>query len=123
MEVESAAPTTRRVVIERDIPEPAIAGLVEFINRYYLPSKKGFIEPLSYHKIEVSDGFELFWTLKAVGPGQAKPLPIVLRINKTTVGIDFPGQDPEDRSLEKVISRTTDEIEAVVLSYFQNVKT
>src|SRR5690242_6516982 len=123
MEVESAAPTARRIVIERDVPEPAIAGLVEFINKYYLPSKKGLIEPLSYCKIEVSDGFELFWTLKALGPEQAKPLPIVLRINKAAVEIDFPGLDPKDKSLEKAISRTIDEIESVVLSYFQNLKT
>jgi len=31
--------------------------------------------------------------------------------------------DHDDKSLEKVISRTVDEIEAVVFSYFQNIKT
>jgi hypothetical protein len=35
MEATSTTQTGRRVVIERDIPEPAIAGLVEFIERYY----------------------------------------------------------------------------------------
>ena len=36
METATEAETTRRVVIERDIPEPAVAGLVEFIDRYYI---------------------------------------------------------------------------------------
>jgi heat shock protein HtpX len=123
MEIEPAAQTARRVVIEQDIPEPAVPGLVEFINKYYLPSRKGLIEPLSYRKIGTADGLELFWTLKPGGPEQARPLPILLRINRAAVEIDFSGVAPGDRSLEKVILRTVDEIEAVVLSYFQNLKT
>src|SRR6267378_6480912 len=41
-ETASTTQTTKRVVIEQDIPEPAISGLVEFIDRYYLPSKTRF---------------------------------------------------------------------------------
>ncbi len=50
METATAIETTRRVVIERDIPEPAVAGLVEFIDRYYIRSKTRFIQDLSYRK-------------------------------------------------------------------------
>ncbi len=102
------------MVIERNIPEPAITGLVEFIDRYYLPPKMRFIEALSYRKTESGDGFELFWRLKPVGTEQARPLPIALRIAKAAIELDFPGLDPNDKSLESVAARTVDEIETVV---------
>src|SRR5437899_10666378 len=73
MEATPTTETTKQVVIERDVPEPAIAGLVEFVNRYYFPPKMKFIEALSYRKTENGDGFELFWRLKPVGPEQARP--------------------------------------------------
>ena len=123
METASTTQTTKRVVIERDIPEPAISGLVEFIDRYYLPSKMRFIEDLSYHKTESGNGFELSWRLKPVGPEQTRSLPVVLRIARAAIELDFPDLDLDDKTQEKVISRTVDEIEAVVFSYFQNVKT
>ena len=123
METASTTRTTKQVVIEQDIPEPAIAGLVEFIDRYYIRSKMSFIEALSYRKTKTGSGFELFWRLKPVGPEQAGPLPITLTISRAAVELDFPEVDPDDKSLEKVISRTLDEIESVVFSYFQNIKT
>src|SRR2546425_12792588 len=52
MEATPTTETTKQVVIERDVPEPAIAGLVEFVNRYYFPPKMKFIEALSYRKTE-----------------------------------------------------------------------
>jgi len=71
MEATSTTQTTKQVVIERDIPEPAIAGLVEFIDRYYIRSKMGTIEVASYRKTENQGGFELFWRLRPVD--QNKP--------------------------------------------------
>src|SRR5713226_6224150 len=88
-ETASTTQTTKRVVIERDIPEPAIAGLVEFIDRYYLPSKMRFIEDFSYRKTKSADGFELFWKLNPAGPQQARPLPVALRIAKAAIELDF----------------------------------
>src|SRR5438309_6769152 len=123
METATAAETTRRIVIERDIPEPAVAGLVEFIDRYYIKSKSRFIEPLSFRKTVSGTGFELFWILKPVGPEQAAPLPVNLKISQPAVELDFPGSDPSDKSLQSAVERTVDEIEATVLSYFQNIKT
>ena len=96
METVSATKTTRRVVIERDIPEPAIAGLVDFIDRYYIHSKMRFIEALSYRRIESGNGFELFWTL-AVGPENPRPLPVNLKISQAAIELDFPGLDPNDK--------------------------
>jgi heat shock protein HtpX len=123
METASVAETTRRVVLERDLPEPAVAGLVEFIDRFYIKSKTRFIEPLSYRRTVSGSGFELSWTLKPVGPEQAIPVPVSLKISQAAVELDFPGLDPNDKSLEKVVERSVDEIEATVLSYFQNIKT
>src|SRR5256886_9466740 len=123
MESATATETTRVVVIERDIPEPAVAGLVEFIDRYYIRSKTRFIETLSYRKTVSGTGFELFWILKPVGPEQATPLPVSLKISQAAIEVDFPGLDPSDKSLQKAVERTVDEIEATVLSYFQNIKT
>ena len=123
METATAAETTRRIVIERDMPEPAVAGLVEFIDRYYIKSKSRFIEPLSFRKTVSGTGFELFWILKPVGPEQAAPLPVNLKISQPAVELDFPGSDPSDKSLQSAVERTVDEIEATVLSYFQNIKT
>src|SRR2546429_9195464 len=123
MESATATETTRVVVIERDIPEPAVAGLVEFIDRYYIRSKTRFIETLSYRKTVSGTGFELFWILKPGGPGQATPLPVSLKISQAAIEVDFPGLDPSDKSLQKAVERTVDEIEATVLSYFQNIKT
>ena len=93
MEATPTTETTKQVVIERDVPEPAIAGLVEFVNRYYFPPKMKFIEALSYRKTESGDGFELFWRLKPVGPEQARPLPVALRISKAA--IEFSRVGPE----------------------------
>src|SRR2546425_5414358 len=121
--METTTQTTKRVVIERDIPGPAIEGLVEFVNRYYFPPKMRFIEALSCRKTESGDGFELFWRLKPVGSEQARPLPVALRITIAAIEFYFPSLDPDNKSQEKVISRTVDEIEALVLSYFLNVKT
>src|SRR5213080_986524 len=123
MESATATETTRVVVIERDIPEPAVAGLVEFIDRYYIRSKTRFIETLSYRKTVSGTGFELFWILKPVGPEQATPLPVSLKISQPAVELDFPGSDPSDKPLQSAVERTVDEIEATVLSYFQNIKT
>src|SRR5438552_15960275 len=123
METATAAETTRRVVIERDIPEPAVAGLVEFIDRYYIKSKTRFIEPLSYRKTVSGTSFELFWTLQLDGLDQAPPLPVSLKISQAAIELDFRGLDPINKSLQNAVERTVDEIEATVLSYFQNIKT
>src|SRR5437899_6781146 len=123
METATAAKTTRRIVIERDIPEPAVAGLVEFIDRYYIRSKTRFIQDLSYRKTASGTGFELFWILKPVGPEQATPLPVSLKISQAAIELDFPGLDPSDKPVQNAVERTVDEIEATVLSYFQNIKT
>src|SRR6058998_1918472 len=123
MESATATETTRVVVIERDIPEPAVAGLVDFIDRYYIRSKTRFIEALSYRKTVSGTGFELLWILKPVGPEQATPLPVSLKISKAAIELDFPGLDPSDESMENAVGRTVDEIEATVFTYFQNIKT
>jgi heat shock protein HtpX len=123
MEPASVTETTRRVVLERDIPEAAVSGLVEFIDRYYIRSRTRFIDALSYRKTLIGTGFELSWILKPIGPAQASPLPVSLKISQAAVELDFPGLTPNDKSLEQVVERTVDEIEATVLSYFQNVKT
>jgi len=123
METASVAETTKRVVLERDLPEPAVAGLVEFIDRYYIKSKTRFIEPLSYRRTVSGSGFEQFWILKPVGPEQVVPIPVSLKTSQAAVELDFPGLAPNDKSLEKVVERTVDEVEATVLSYFQNIKT
>jgi heat shock protein HtpX len=123
METAPVTQTTRRVVLERDIPEPAVAGLVEFIDRYYVKSKTRFIEPLSYRRTVSGSGFEQFWILKPVGLEQPVPVPVSLKTSQAAVELDFPGLDPNDGSLEKVVERTIDEVEASVLSYFQNIKT
>ncbi len=123
METASTTQTTRRVVIERDIPEPAITGLVEFIDRYYIHSKMRLIQEPSYRRVESEGGFELYWKLKPVGTEPVKPLSVALDVSQAAIELDFPGLDPNDKSLENVVARTVDEIEAAVFSYFQNIKT
>jgi len=123
METATATEATKRVVIERDVPEPAVAGLVEFIDRYYIRSKTRFIQDLSYRKTASGTGFELFWILKPVGSEQAVPLAVRLRISQAAIELDFPGLAPTDKPLQNAVERTVDEIEETVLSYFQNIKT
>lgn len=123
METAPVTETTKPIVLERDIPEPAASGLAEFIDRYYIRSKTRFIEAPSYRKSISGTGLELFWTLKPVGLEQPKPLPVRLMMSSAAVELDFPGLDPNDKSMEKVVEKTVDEIEGTVLSYFQNIKT
>ncbi len=123
MEPASLTETTRRVVLERDIPAAAVSGLVEFIDRYYIRSRTKFIDALSFRKTQIGTGFELFWILRPIGPEQASPLPVSLKISQAAVELDFPGLSPNDKSFQQVVERTVDEVEATVLSYFQNVKT
>jgi len=119
----SATQTTRRVVIQRDIPEAAIAGLAEFLDRFYIRPNMRFVEELSYRKVETEAGFELYWKLKPAGTELPRPLSVALSVSRATIEVDFPGLDPNDKSLENIIERTVDDIEAVVLSYFDNIKT
>src|SRR6267143_965003 len=123
METPPVTETTGRIVLEQDIPEPAVSGLAEFIDRYYIRSKARFIEPRSDRKTVSGTGLRLFWILRFIGPEQPTPLPVSLTISQAAVELDFPGLDPNDKSLEKVVERTVDEIKATVLSYFQNIKT
>ena len=123
METAPVTETARRIVLERDIPEPAVSGLAEFVDRYYVRSKTRFIEPLSYQKTVSETGLQLSWTLRSIGPEQPTPLPVSLEISQAAVELDFPGSNPNDKSLEKAIERTVDEVEGTVLSYFQNIKT
>src|SRR6267378_3892028 len=119
----SATRTTRRVVIQRDVPEAAIAGLAEFIDRYYIRPNMKLIEEPSYRKVESLRGFELYWKLKPLGTETPNPLSVTLTVSQAAIEVDFPGLDTNDKSLENVIERTADEIEAVILSYFENIKT
>ena len=123
MESVPITETAGRVVLERDIPEPAVAGLVEFIDRYYIRSKTRFIEALSYRKTVSGTGFQLFWILKPGGPEQATALHVSLKISQAAIELDFPGLDPNIKSLQNAVERTVDEIEATIFSYFQNIKT
>jgi len=123
MESVPITETAGRVVLERDIPEPAVAGLVEFIDRYYIRSKTRFIEALSYRKTVSGTGFQLFWILKPGGPEKATALPVSLKISQAAIELDFPGLDPNIKSLQNAVERTVDEIEATIFSYFQNIKT
>src|SRR2546422_10418660 len=102
----SATRTTRRVVIQRDVPEAAIAGLAEFIDRYYIRPNMKLIEEPSYRKVESLSlsGFELYWKLKPLGTELANPLSVTLTINQAAIEVDFPGLDTNDKSLENVIA-------------------
>src|SRR6267143_699930 len=111
METAPVTETTRRIILGQDIPEPAVSGLAEFTDRYYIRSKTRFIEPLSYRKTISGIGLELFWILRPTGPEQPTPLPVSLKISQVAVELDFPGLDPNDKPLEKVVGRTVDEIE------------
>src|SRR5256886_17506287 len=96
----TATKASRRVVTEANIPNPAVAGLVEFIDRYYVRSKTRLIQDLSYRKTASSTGFELFWILKALGPEQAAPFAVSLKISQASIELDFPGLDPIDNRLK-----------------------
>src|SRR5260370_1089031 len=123
MEPASLTETTRRVVLERDIPAASVSGLVEFIDRSYLRSRTKFIDALSFRKTQIGTGFELFWILRPIGAEQASRLAVSLKISQAAVELDFPGLSPNDKSFQQVVERTVDEVKATVLSYFQNVKT
>src|SRR3989442_12591751 len=109
MEVASVTETTRRIVLERDTPEAAVSGLVEFIDRYYIRSRTRFIDTLSYRKTQIGTDFELFWILKPIGPEQESPLPVSLKRSKPAFELDFAGLSPKDNALEPLERRTTEE--------------
>src|SRR5690242_5710918 len=93
----SFARTTRQVVVQRDVPEAAIPGLAEFMDRYYIRPNMRSIEELSYRKVEKEGGFELHWNLKPAGPELPTPLSVSLSVTQATVEVDFPGLDPDDK--------------------------
>src|SRR5260370_32792811 len=123
MEVAPVTETTGRVVFEQDIPWAAVSGLVEFIDRYYIRSRTRFIDALSYRKTQIGTRFELSWILKPIGPEQASPVPVSLKISQAAVELDFPGLSPNNKSLEQVMGRTVDKIEATVVSYCNTLAT
>src|SRR5260370_1860585 len=60
---------------------------------------------------------------RTLGTDKASPLLVSLKISQAAVELDFPGLSQNDKSFQQVVERTVDEVEATVLSYFQNVKT
>src|SRR5207245_3550157 len=87
----SATRTTRRVVIQRDVPEAAIAGLAEFIDRYYTRPNMKLIEEPSYRKVESLRGVGLYWKLKPLGNETPNPLYVTLTVSYAAIEVDFPG--------------------------------
>ena len=120
MQETSRNDTIRRVIIQRDIPPESVQGLGEFMDRYYIRPRANSVDQTSLRWIP--NGFILAWTIKPVPDKSTKPLQVLLKVSKGVAEVDYPALDPNDKSLENLVERTADDLESVLLSYFDHVK-
>jgi len=123
----SAPLETKRVVIQEGIPEPAVSGLAEFIDRYYITPNLRYFEDSSFQKTESQRTFAFSWKLRLVekndsGGDIVRIFPINLKISQEVVELNFVSLDTSDQAQMKLYLRTTDDIQTLAWSYLQHTK-
>ncbi len=124
----SATPrATKRVVIQEDIPEQAVSGLAEFIDRYYITPNLSSAGNSSYTKTESRGTFEFIWKLKFSERNESGSetdgiLSVKLQISQTVVELEFADLDLNNRAQMSLFYRATDDIQNITWSYIQHAK-
>lgn len=120
MTVESAS--AKRILIQEDIPQPAVAGLAESIERYYITPNSRYVESGSYRRVESGNQIDLTWRIKYLEGAVVVPLSIALFISQDAVELAFPDLERNNVEQVKLSSRVVDDVQSIVWQYMQNTK-
>ncbi len=114
--------STKRVVIQENIPAAAVDGLAEAIQRYYITPNMQFIEPASFRRVDSQGTVELYWRFKLHEGGATVPLAINLSISQLAVELRFEALDVSNSQQVALSSRVIDDLQSIVWQYMQNTK-
>ena len=114
--------STKRVVIQENIPAAAVDGLAEAIQRYYITPNMQFIEPASFRRVDSQGTVELYWRFKLHEGGATVPLAINLSISQPAVELRFEALDVSNSQQVALSSRVIDDLQSIVWQYMQNTK-
>jgi heat shock protein HtpX len=123
MATEAAYQTSgKTVVIQKDLPDEAVAGLSELFERYYTSPNRRFIDQDSYRKTQSKGSVIFSWKLKLHPADQNAVLTSTLTISQTAVELNFPDLNKSDELQMNLCARTIDDVQNLVWSYLQHAK-
>ncbi len=120
--------TSRRVLVRENISGSAVAGIVEFLQNYYLtPSiSASTIDSYSKSGPEADETFELRWRTKGPKVGGTtqtqQPISVHLTIGPERIEMDFEGTDPAAPPDAQTCRRIGDEVEVVATTFLARAK-
>lgn len=113
---------TKQVLIQENIPQAAVAGLAESIERYYVTANSRYIEPGSVRRVESGNVIELFWKFNYPEGLLNVPLSIMLSVSQDAVELNFLDLDKGNPIQMKLCSRVIDDVQNIVWQFIQNTK-
>jgi len=113
---------SKQVLIQENIPQEAVAGLAESVERYYVTANSQYIESGSFRHVESRNTIELYWKFNYPEGMVVVPLSIMLSISQEAVELNFLDLDKGNPSQMKLCSRAIDDIQSIVWQVMQNAK-
>jgi len=120
MTVETAP--AKRIVIQENLPQAAVEGLAEAIERYYITPNGRFVDPGSYRRVESGNVVEIYWKIKYAEGALVVPLSIKLSVSQEATELSFLDLDKNNLEQTKLSSRVIDDVQSIVWQYMQNTK-
>jgi heat shock protein HtpX len=120
MTVETAP--AKRIIIQDNLPQAAVGGLTEAIERYYITPNGRFVDPGSYKRVELGNSIETYWRLKYPEGTQTVSLSIKLSVSQEAAELSFLDLDRSNPGQTKLSSRVIDDVQSIVWQYMQNTK-
>jgi heat shock protein HtpX len=122
MGIEAVSQTSgKTVVIQKDLPDEAVAGLSEIFERYYIALNRRFIDQDLYRKTQSQSSITFSWKLKP-NPTQKVTLSSTLTISQASVELSFQDLNKGDEGQMNLCARTIDDVQNLVWTYLQNTK-
>ncbi len=117
-----ASSTAKRIVIQEDLPEQAVGGLAEAIERYYINPNLRYISPGAYKRITSGNTIELSWKIRLPELSTTITLSTHFVISPAAAELYFDDLDGGNAEQTKLASRVVDDIQSIAWSYFQHLK-
>jgi heat shock protein HtpX len=118
----TASSTAKRIVIQENIPEQAVSGLAEAIERYYINPNLRYISPGSYTRITSGNIVVLTWKILFPDLSMTISLATHVSISPAAAELYFDDLDKGNSEQTRLSSKVIGDIQSIVWSYFQNLK-
>jgi heat shock protein HtpX len=120
MTVETAS--SKKILIQENLPEAAVSGMAEAIERYYISPNNRFVELGSYKRVESGNIIEIYWKLQYPEEALTVSLSIELSISQDAVELNLLNLDKSNPEQTKLSGRVVDDVQSIVWQYMQNTK-